>query len=61
MNPIAKYMSRLLSWRHRHFVAGGNRFRERRLHFFIDRLIYREREFLTLDMDMVNLKISWLS
>ena len=58
MNPIARLIGKLLSWRHRHFVAGGNRFRERRLQFFIEALVEREREYLMLGMAMGSLKIS---
>ena len=43
MNPVTNLISKFLNWRHRHFVAGGNRFRERRLRFFIETLV-RERE-----------------
>jgi SAM-dependent methyltransferase len=34
MNPVARFISKLLSWRHQHFVAAGNPFRERRVQFF---------------------------
>lgn len=43
MNPVAKLVRKLLAWRHRHFVAAGNPFRERRLQFFVNALV-RERE-----------------
>lgn len=56
MNPVTNLISKLLNWRHRHFVAGGNRFRERRLQFFIETLV-REREYLTSDTDTVSSKI----
>jgi SAM-dependent methyltransferase len=35
MNPVARLFHKLLVWRHRHFVATGNPFRERRLRFFL--------------------------
>ena len=44
MNPLAKFVGKLLSWRHRHFVAAGNTFRERRLRYFVEAVIERERE-----------------
>jgi ubiquinone/menaquinone biosynthesis C-methylase UbiE len=43
MNSVAKFVQKLLRWRHRHFVAAGNPFRERRLRFFIEALV-REGE-----------------
>jgi SAM-dependent methyltransferase len=39
MNPVARLVRKLLSWRHRRFVVGGNSFRERRLCFFIETLV----------------------
>jgi len=43
MNPVAKRVRKLLSWRHRRFVAGGNPFRECRLQFFVNTFV-REGE-----------------
>jgi len=44
MNPVAKLLRKLLSWRHRHFVAAGNPFRARRPQFFVNALVEREGE-----------------
>jgi len=44
MNPVAKLIRKLLSWRHRYFVAKGNPFREHRLRFFVEALVDDERE-----------------
>jgi SAM-dependent methyltransferase len=43
MNSVAKLIGKLLSWRHRRFVAGGNPFRERRIQSFAE-LIDHEGE-----------------
>jgi SAM-dependent methyltransferase len=39
---------RLLSWRHRHFVVGGNAFRHRRLKFFVQALVREEEKILDI-------------
>ncbi len=39
MNPVSGLSGRLFDWRHRRFVALGNRFREQRVRFFVEQFV----------------------